>query len=110
MCDVATGASVSKKLIYDLYRAWCEENGIKGVLALKDFAQRLYEAVPGSREFRPREGGSQVPHFAGLRARPNVHGRMPAAYDFERRLTDYLDLGFPADDAIGYARQDRTRH
>jgi putative DNA primase/helicase len=112
-CIVESGASVTKGTLYQTYRGWCEACGIKAVLALKDFAEHLYETVPGSREFRPRDGGKQVPHFAGLRMMPHVgavSGTMPAGFDFERELTEFLDLGTPASEAIEAAKAARRLH
>lgn len=108
-CIVTAGASVAKDTLYTAYKSWCERAGVRGVLTRDTFALRLYETVPGLREFRPRIGGRQVPHFNGLRIDNAARGPMPAAFDFEREVTSLMDSGFSADDAVTMARQEANK-
>jgi putative DNA primase/helicase len=40
-CEVDTGLSVKAKELYDAYKNWCEESGIRAVLPLREFGQDM---------------------------------------------------------------------
>jgi putative DNA primase/helicase len=107
-CVVGAEYVVSKSALYDAYRAWCERQGIRGVLALKDFAQRVYETVEGSSESKPRVDGVQVRSFAGLTLNNRAASDIVPT-DTLDAIDEWLDLGTPPAEAIELVRMARER-
>ena len=105
-CIIRADLAASKVSLYNSYKTYCEEVGVRPI-ALKDFAQRIYELVPGSREYRPRADGKQVPHFAGVATVRNAQATAP--FDFEKELDSYLNLGFDLEEAIANTRAEAQK-
>ena len=103
-CITRPDCRIEKGHLYHAYRRWCEHVGVKHVLALKDFAQRLYHEVPGSKEVRGREGEKRLPMFEGVALDDGAPNLEPIL-DFEATLDDAIKEGFSADDAIYIARR-----
>jgi putative DNA primase/helicase len=104
-CVIDKNAQVAKAQLYAEYQVWCGTNGVKHVLAQKDFAQRLYDEVPAARGSRPRVEGGRVQCYEGIRlaSKPMVPSDFKAI-DFEETIDGFLDLGYSPADALDAAR------
>ncbi|MEM9706509.1 MAG: phage/plasmid primase, P4 family [Pseudomonadota bacterium] len=65
-CALDPSASIPKAALFQRYRHWCEQKGLRGASS-NHFARDLHAAnIPGFDTKRTREGDRQVPHFCGI--------------------------------------------
>jgi len=103
MCVVGAG-SANKAKVYSVYQNWCHECGIKNVLSLANFSLRLYEAVPGCHDYRPRINGEQVPCYFNVSLKSGEPNSDDFGFDVFAHIRDSLDMGLTPEQAIEDAK------
>ena len=59
-------ARVGKETLYSAYAAYCDEHDVE-LTTSEVFARKLYEAAPGVRKTRPKDGHARTQEFGGIR-------------------------------------------
>ena len=111
-CVIDQGSAIKMK-VYEIYRMWCQVNGVKNVLTLQNFSLRLYEAVPGCKDFRPRVNGEQVPCYSNVKLKGgDSSGSVTNGADFDafKQIESGMMIGLTADEAIAEARTAYLKH
>lgn len=110
-CIVGADCVARKDRVYSAYQVWCHATGIRNILSLANFSQRLYEAAPAVRDYRPRVAGEQVPHFLGLQLKGG-NGNDPRTFDFDAfaEIQAGIALGLTWEEAVADAKAAQIRH
>jgi len=72
-CDVGADCEVPIDALWSAWRIWAEDSGIRSSTK-QMFGRNLQSVVPQARRTRPREGGKQVPTYAGLGLKSQRNG------------------------------------
>ena len=73
MCVTAPAATVTVKVLYEHWRAWCQQQGRDRPGTVQTFGNDLHSAVPGLKVTNPRgDDGKPVRHYQGLRLRSDA--------------------------------------
>ena len=98
VCETGPGHSVNCDVLYQAWRAWCEDHGRDRPGTTQTFGRDLRAVLPGLRVTRPRDDdGNQSRHYEGVGIRPT--DRIGVGRDSARLSTSTPTV-----------RRDETRH
>lgn len=66
-CILAIGASIERGELFTAWKAWCTSQGMDHPGTIVGFGRRLSAAVAGIGRAQPREGGTRLNYYTGLR-------------------------------------------
>jgi phage/plasmid-associated DNA primase len=69
-CDVGPDERVSRRDLYDAWKAWCEANGRDHPGDMAGFGRNLRTVLPKVRDERPGGGNSRARFYTGISLRP----------------------------------------
>ena len=68
-CIVAPGASIPCNVLYDHWKAWCEQQGRDRPGTKQSFGNNLHSAIPSLGVIQPRDGVKRWRAYQGVRLR-----------------------------------------
>lgn len=71
-CIVEADATCPVQLVYDAWRAWCQEHGRDAVGDGHSFGRDLHAALPNLTTIRPRTALGRLRHYQGIRLRTAI--------------------------------------